>query len=716
MKKNYTEYPQFVMSDNRNFVTATDEDFCVKLRDSVGEDRYFEDTENNQENLNTIAFEGHFFAGRKIKSLKIHREFGLLSDQLAIDTLSVEVESESKPLLTRYTPITVHREGEVKGVFFNGQVKEIGNKHYSIHAESDIALLDYGFHHGGMYLGVDTGTIIAEIMGEISYTIHPDVATLKLYGYLPYTSKRQNIQQVLIATGAAISRNPDGTIHFTVLTDDVKGIFTDDRVFGDGNLVEDTQVTAVQVTEHAYIPTVEEIELFSDSFTDVQTIKFSEPAHSLVCTGGTILETSANHATIQGTGAILLIGKKYRHTTKIVTKGTVTGTPEDKIITVTDATLVTAINSSRVARRIYAYTSCNRIIRQDVLVDTEIAGDIVQVVHPYKSDLHTAAIRSLDFNMSNTLRASAEFLLDYVPQGISEGYKNRTVLTESGEWKVPEGVTEARVVVIGGGTGGNAGQQGQQGQWGKEYATTVVPDDLSHSDGGPGGQGGGPGVGGKVFESTLVLTPGNSVIYSCGFGGAGGLQNGALGNPGEETTFGDISSDLGVADEYIDAMTAETFCVTGINGISGARGAKRMYMSGEDVTGPDGIVWRGGKAGTWAYYNSGGVFCDGEGGGSGGGAVGNSGGNGENGRATYNNGSGFADGGRGGFGGNGSKGLDGVKFGDGGSGGHGGGGGGGGGDALNKSGSSYMWAGQGGPGGNGGSGGNGAPGCIIIYY
>lgn len=708
----YSNYEQFVTADGLDFMTSDDNHYLVKIGLHSNDD-YFQDTTNGQENVNTISFGSYTFGGSKIKTLKLHFESGLLTDQLAIDTLTAEIVSGTRPALTRYTPITVKRGNSVMGVFFNGIIKEVGKQRYSIYAESYISLLDYDYHFGGVYTAVNTGTVVAELMGSIPYTIHPDVAAIKLYGYLPYDTKRNNLLQILIATGAAIERNSNGTINITVLTDTNVGTFGDERVFENGSLDEDTQVTAVQVTEHGYAPITDEITLFSEAFTDTRLATFSEPAHDLVCTNGTILESGANYAKIQGAGAVILTGKKYRHTTKIVTTGTITDTPEDKIVSVTNATLITAINSSSVAKRLLSYAGCNRRIKQDVLINQERTGKMVQTVHPYGEDSLSAAIQSLDFSLSNTMRAAGDFLVGYKPQGITEGYKNRILLTTSGNWTVPSGVTEIRAVLIGGGQGGKAGENGDAGSDGKNDRS------LSRASGGKGGKGSLGGTGGKVYETTLVVSPGQVISRTIGQGGNPGLVNGAEGSLGTATSFGGISSDLGVVSDYVDAMTAERFAYTGGTGIDGAN-ADAYSNQGGNVTGPPepewpyGRTYYGGSHGQPYLENIGGGQGEvgGAGGKGGGAAVGENGTNGNDASVSSKN---NAYGGNGGRGGNATARAAATVYGAGGDGGHGGGGGGGGGDSWHPD-DLYAYPGHGGAAGLGGAGGNGASGCIIIYY
>ncbi len=721
----YYEGVQFVTADDLDFITVSSLDLIDSGRQdlldaddldliALDEDRfyvdakgYFEDAENRQLNLNTISFGAYTFSGNKIRSLKLHHESGLLTDQLAIDTMTAVVRSDTKPTLSRYAPVTVMRSGQVLGVYFDGQVKAAGYKQYSIYAESYVSLLDYNDHPGDIYSGANCGDIIAEIMGDIPYTIHPDIVALKLYGYLPYASKRSNLLQILIATGAAIEKNTNGTMHITVLTDTVKGTFGDNRSFIDGNIDDDTQVTAVQVTEHIYVAIDDEITLFTESFMDIRTAKFTEPVHDLSIVNGTILESGANYAVIQGAGAVVLTGQKYRHTTQIVTRGDVLGTPADKILTVTDATMITPLNSSAVAQRLYAYASCSRSVKTDVLVNSERSGDMVQLVNPYGDDYLSAAVHSLDLNLSNTLRASGEFLVDYVPQGVSGGYQHRVVLTGTGSFTIP--ATEYRAILISGGQGGQAGFNGEDGQLGG----FVWDDDETVYDGGPGGDGGNAGIqgaGARILDITLTGTIGDTISYSCGLGGDGGATDGAAGEPGEETILGAHSTSSGSvrADGYTDIFTGELYAIPGAAGHDGEKGGNGA-QTGTGSPGNDTDTANGGSGGDGIS-----LTYDKAGGGGGGGA--SHMGTGQDGSdagiisdTMYS--------GQGGDGGSYLYAPDAVK-GNGGNGGNGGGGGGGVGGFRENDNNHHYDHGRWGPGigGTGGPGGPGGPGLIIIYY
>jgi len=503
-----------------------------------------------------------------------------------------------------------------------------------------------------------------------------------------------------VATGASIRKMADGRMHITAIKKGGEIILDNSQAFEGGSISEIAPVTRLELTEHTYAKGGEPIKLYEGAVMGDEVIRFSEPAYDLTIENGTILESSANYAKVRGSGNVILSGTKYIHTTRVLGKGESTATT--KTYQVKDAYLVNPLNSSSTLDRLYTYARCNRIIIQDVFIEDERPGDMVSVIDPHTGKLEPAAIQSLDVTFSKSLRAYAKFLVEYVPQGISTGYQNRVLITKSGSFTVPTGVTEIGVVLIGGGTGGHSGHPGKDGTSG--WSSTPY--------GGEGGEGSEGGSGGRVLQLTLQVNPGDVIAATIGTGGTGAVfgVGGEEGNEGSATTFNGYSSDDGSVMKYgyIDLYSGDVYAIDGIAGIDGADGGHG---------GNNGDGGAGGNVGT-AIGGSGGTRYKS--------SIGYAGGGGGGGAAYGKNGSAGTDGKykpitfTGGSGGDGAtpvKAATGAVPGQGGQGGHGGGGGGGGGGVNNSEyGSDGEWGGSAGSGGNGGAGGNGAAGCVIIYY
>jgi len=449
-----------------------------------------------------------------------------------------------------------------------------------------------------------------------------------------------------------------------------------------------------------------------------ELIEFKEPYHSLSIEGGTIVESGANYARISAKGAVLLTGQPYTHVTRIVTAGTIENSGSENVKSITDCYLANPQVAQALVERFFAFFQCTRTIAQDVLVENERAGDVVSVINPYTDALETATIKRFTINMSTVNKANAEFLVGFVPQGTLSGFKNHVMLTDSGRWTVPEGITKIRIILVGAGSGGSGGSRGSAGG-----DSTDAP---AVGEGGSGGSAGKAGSGGRVFEISLDVTPGQVFIFSCGIGGINGVgqtadvqaTEGAAGTP---TIFGGYSSDYGrlYPYGYFEAKTGMTFAASGAEGFAGGRGGRGndQVWDGENRgKAEDGESVNGYSGGLGASYRSDEhserSSDDYYGGGGAGAANGAAGGNAPGyDYGTYSS--------KGGPGATGVPGANATNYGQGGGAGNGGGGGGGAGivyhwDPLFDN-SKYRTA-SGGEPGNGSDGGSGAAGAIVIYY
>lgn len=652
-----------------------------------------------------------------------------VDDEMFVTRESASIDFESE--FASGTKVTYKFDDEIIEEFYVSKLERTGKTKYRMYLVSAIGMLDNGIHFGGIYTGETLSEVLGEIFDGLTYTIDQLVADLKLYGYLPYDTKRNNLQQITIATNLAVMRNDDGSVRITALTQTNMGTISQSRVSINGSIETRTPCTAVKVVEHTYTPNGDTITLCDTSFTGIETIIFDEPAHSLVINNGTIISSSANHAVIDGNGSVLLTGEKYIHTRKEVVEGTITGDSSDNIVSVQNATLINTLNSSTIAKRLFDFYSTDTIIHEDITYGEERVGKVYSTINPYTLAYNDAFLYQMNVDMSGFLKAKASFLKGFYPQGAYSGYENKVVLTEDQTFTVPAGVDEIRVVLIGGGQGGQGGYNGTGGGTGQRgpaisYGTLDGNNPGTYSyngEGGDGGLGGSSGTAGKVNDlGALEVTPSELFSITIGAGGIGGASNGGTGTEGGDTTFDSYSSASGLplAGGYIDIVSGTSYALSGSNGIAGLKGRGKSNPLDTTTLSYNGTTYSYGAngnpdtelvSGTWVY---------GIGGNSGGSAVGSSSGTAGSGSASYNSGHGFATGGSGGGGASATitgENAPSSSYGTAGSGGHGGGGGGGGGAYRNGvGGSSYEWPGFGGGGGSGSSGGNGASGCVIIYY
>lgn len=716
-----------------------------------------------------ITYKSWTFLFSQTESAKPTREQSLSCESISADTLTAVVRCNDPTIMAfaKNDPIRVWENDSDASMqtYYLRSITRTGATSYRLVAWSAVGLLAAMAHKGGIYTGQTVAEAVKEICGNVPVVVKSVFANTTLYGWLPYCqpkadrrgkSARDNLVQVLFAIGAYLTTDLNGVLHIDALWDGVSSTIGSNRMYASGGKVSYSDpISAVTVTEHQYIAGTDEKELFSGTSQQGDIITFSEPMHSLTATGFTILESGANYAKISS-GSGSLKGKPYIHNTRLVTQ-TVTENAAENVKSVTDATLVSLVNSSAVAKRLADYYKCRETITNGIVSGQEKPGHVVSVYHPYDKKMVSACIVSLDTTMSGTLKSEMAALVGYLPPQpeSSEYFDERVILTGSGVWTVPEGVTSYTRVLIGGGQGGASGLKGGDPPAQVETSESSSVTDSSDryvgmlwTEGGAGGEAGLGGMGGKILIETVQnAVPGTKVPYSCGVGGAGGIYSadGSVnGSEGTATTMGGSSSNSGSHSEngYTDPTTGESFSLKGDTGIAGSKGHGKVKEGNSYVDKPsptityNGVTYTQGADGGASeasnggykhepYHSMGWSYDQALGGGPAAGNNGSAGGNGFG--YIYSNGARITTG-RGGKGGDAvAPAKETAGRGKGGKGGNGGGGGG----SAGRGSSWQRWpnkgytvsqanlsASSGGSngGGKGSDGGQGDDGCIIIYY
>lgn len=674
--------------------------------------------------MNKIQFDKWTFTDDQIIQGECYLSRSLLSSSLEINTLDADVYNTDHSIKNFVvdTPVAYLKDDKRVASFYLQDIERISRNQYSIHAVSFAGVLDNQTHYGGIYTGQTVGEVVPQICGSIPVYVASNVTGIKLYGWLPIASRRENLAQVLFAISATVSTDDTGAVWIQGLEPEKKRDVTEDETEESASVEYTSPAIDVIVLEHQYTEGQEEITLFEGTTTAGDIITFSEPCHSLVASGFTITEQGANYA-IVSSGSGKLTGKKYVHSTREVkgkrTQARDAGQNESKI-RVEEATLVSLVNSRAVADRLADYYACAERIIADVAYQADDAGDVLSQYHPYDGDMVQTCIESLDITLSGKLLAKMTSLVGYIPPDISqiEYYDTYEILTGTGTWTAPKGAKNARAVLIGAGTGGSSGTNGVVGEM-KPQPISSSARAGKYGEGGEGGKGGQPGTPGKVFQVELEEVEGKSFAYKCGVAGKGGLGNSAENKPGTagtDTTFGSYSSSNGSVAEngFMNPINKTVYAKKGDVGVDGAKGGRGGYFDSNDrkeekihgVDGEDVGNSKGGK-GALGYWGSGSWAR--AGGGGGGAAHNKTGGPGKD----HNNN------GVGGDGASPDKPAT-PTYGSAGHGGHGGGGPGGGGGYVSD-GPAYDpedipdWNTPGNVG-VGSDGGDAGDGCVIVFY
>lgn len=705
--------------------------------------------------MNQIIYSKWVFEDDDIRSAQIYRATSLIADSLEPNTLNATVRCSDSSILEfeQDTRLTYVHSTDLPAYFYIQDITRTGPDEYAISAMSAIGRLIHGEqHYGGIYTGQTVGQVIPEICGPVPCVVKTNLQDVQIYGWLPIASRRDNLAQVLFAVGAWIRDDLDGVLHIERLWDGYTANITQAQIYQGPSMSYGAKVTQVVVTEHQYVQVGEEVTLFEGQSQQGDIITFSEPAYNLRASGFSILESNANYAKITA-GNGTLIGSAYIHNTRQISAD-VSQAAEPNVVTVSDATLVSLVNSSDVAQRLAQYYACLATFDGDILPGQQLDGNVVGIYDPFDRQMVQACLKSLDIKISGTLKATVSALVGFKPPQVddSQTLDERIVLTGSGTYQIPAGTTLIRYVLISGAQGGHCGQKGgdvgtspsvswSDPTWGDQYRGCGL------ADGGVGGEGGAPGAGARILEGTLDISDIASIPYSCGLGGLGAAYDpddpdGAAGSDtelGAATTAGAQAPE----DGYTDPITGEKYGGIGDQGIPGGKGAGKaaevttvddetvqLFDPAESVTDEDGNTWSGGLTETEAdapdrvamemRENDGARIWYSRGLGAGAAAGANGSGPGPEASVSVRSSSIVATA---------ASGLDGAtpaltpkkpaQYGKGGRGGYGGGGASSGGLAVGSTDSSdytvSITAGTGGIGGNGGPGGPGGDGCIILY-
>jgi len=616
------------------------------------------------------------------------------------------------------------------GQFYVRIVRRIAKNVYRFECTSAIGMTTYYGHNGGIYSGATLGSIVAEIMGNIPYTIDADLADVTCTGWLPkVAAARDNLRALLFMSGGSVKKNANGTVNFGYIGSGAAKVIQDVNLNVGGSISHLEPATRVEVTSHEFhaLPGDETVTLYDNTNGVGATslvVDFQQPCHDLAVTGSLVIESSnANYAVVTGIGT--LTGKAYTHSISLYAMDTGVQS-EPNVIQVADNCMINPGNVANVTKRIAGYYAIAKEVDYLIRVTNERPGDKVTFKDPF-GDQQTGFIKEMNVTLSKRLNANTKIALNWTPGPFGDSYSAYKVFRaadiSSGRLTFPAEMVgaQALVVLLSGAGGGQAGYDGAQGEALGGYQNLGVP-----MMGGAGGAAGAPGERGRMYSAYVNVLPSYYDNAAIGVGGAGGASNGALGSAGGDTTLGTFTTNGApqLIDDYTNFLDGTAYGLLNVAGEAGSTGGigsgygtydLDTSTNGANHTCTDG-TWYGGAYDNGDYYReyvSQGTRYYSTGGAGGGGAA--HGANGSAGVAGYDPVNYL---GVGGAGGNAVAPAQAAET-QAGRGGHGGGGGGG----CATSGIYYSWshstsghAGTGGAAGLGSAGGQGGDGLIIVYY
>lgn len=360
------------------------------------------------------------FDSEECYSTDLFQDTDLLSDTVSVNTLDFVLRNKSAVdfLFQRRQILQAEYGTELLGVYYISTAEKVGSNRYDIHAVDLVGLAEMAADHpGGLYDGIRADALAAEILGDdIAWDMDDDLKGVLLYGHLPKASRRENLRQLAFALSAMVCTGHRSHIQISRLSRaKLMGSFDNPKGYENGSISTGTLVTGVNVTAHSYLKSEEPTNLYEDVLAGDELLEFSDPVCDLSITGGEIVESNANHATIRGTGEkVILTGYQYKHIKRVYTKSNPlkNANDADNPISYPDMTLVSPHNVQDVLAACYAYNLRLDTVKGKVLTTSERPGDYVEILTD-GDGVKKGHLLSLDYVASTKLAADAVILSDY---------------------------------------------------------------------------------------------------------------------------------------------------------------------------------------------------------------------------------------------------------------------------------------------------------------
>ena len=390
----------------------------------------------------TFADEGNF-DGVLLEG-SFYNETSLLEDELSIDTMKIRVRSinTSYPLhnFIYGSQVTFYKNDALYGKYYLVSVERQTKNEYILNVQSSIGLLDDTMHYGGIYSGEYASAIIKDIIGEkIVYTEHNIFSKIKVYGWLPVATRRENLKQLLFAVGGCVKKK-NGDVYFTTLTVDAPKAIPENKVFDTGKITYDSPASRIEVVEHQFskVDSAPSEEIYSGeivgssfvtpkgySVSDAALVTWDKPYHSLTFSDCTLLnnEMGVNYAVVSSSGSATISGKPYIHSKMIVSRDKENYEGKEKVAKVENATLVTLANSNSVAEKVMAYYNSPCTLSGAIVMDGEKPLDNITMPNQFEEE-NTGMIKSIEGTLGKQItKGELELRIGYNPPPI---YGTRT--------------------------------------------------------------------------------------------------------------------------------------------------------------------------------------------------------------------------------------------------------------------------------------------------
>lgn len=325
---------------------------------------------------------GVVFTGDELRNVSVNQDVDPISSEITIDTVDFTLDSRRNVEYNfqNRQPLTVYFNDNLIATTFVSSAKRTAKKQWQVKSNDYIGILDKVTFVGGMYTDKSAVELLTEIfnIARVPFELDEQI-TDTVSGYIPYTTCRNALMQVCFALQVAVDTSGSDVVKVFYLDEDIKQEVPLERIMQGQSFTDEDTVTRVELTSHSYTPIQESIEVYSADDSGVGEsieVVFSEPLHSLSITNGTIISSGTNFAKINANAGCILSGKQYKHSAVIKSKRNevVLASDVDKVISITDGTLISPANVDKVLEKCYNWLVKNTTTNMRVVEGKHISG------------------------------------------------------------------------------------------------------------------------------------------------------------------------------------------------------------------------------------------------------------------------------------------------------------------------------------------------------
>ncbi len=344
---------------------------------------------------------GTFFYGSELRNVQLTQSVDPISTEIKINTCDFVLDSKSniEYSFQAKQPLSIYFSGDLYATTFVESSARSARFLWSVKSEDYIGLMEDVPFMGDIYVNKVAYSLLEDIFktAKVPYTINEELKSVTVSGHIPVTTCRNALMQVAFAVQNVVSTAMSDKVNVFALDNSEKQTIPRSRIKQGISFIDETVVTGVELTVHTYEPKSaysEDGEIIRENAIvaynakedGVETnvlVKFDEPLHSLYSLNeGEILESSANYALINAYSEnFRVIGFGYEHTTQTKRKkrSDVGALTIEKVIPITDATLITASNANTVLESCFDWLTTTKSTKLSIVEGIHIKeGQVVK--------------------------------------------------------------------------------------------------------------------------------------------------------------------------------------------------------------------------------------------------------------------------------------------------------------------------------------------------